>query len=852
MKTIDLSGEWLYNIHPQSVYENEPSPSGVFADEWRSGYKLPGSACENGLGKRQEYYDELTKEAVRAPREKYEYIGRLYVRRKIEIPKDWEGKVIRLFLERVNIASELWIDGIKIDNQIIELSAPHVYNLTDRITPGTHTITICIDNRNLVNMDIMASGYSIDTQGYWNGIIGRMELQCEEKPHLENIQVYPDEKGINIRAICVSENYSPMDQTQAIVTINVTDPTGNELGEKKFNKTLWVSRQPNYFRYDIENPKKWNEFNPSLYTVTVKYECSGVTDIKTVRFGMRVIKREGKKLILNDRQLALRGTIDCAQFPLTGYPDTDKKSWLRKFSIIKEYGLNHVRFHAWCPPEAAFEAADEVGIYLSIEMPLWLNRDVCAIEVGDDPAHYDYYPKEAITISDTYGNHPSFIMFSNGNENLGAFDLLERIIITTKAYDPRRVYTITTNFDHEVLPCEDYFCAYDANLKHIRIQNMHDEAAKDTYLDYRESVEEFDVPIISFEVGQYCTYPDVDICEKYTGNMLPVNFDAIRKDMKKHKVYDRLADYIKASGDMQIKLYKEDLEAAFRTKDFGGIELLSLTDYTGQSTATVGILDVFHNSKGIITPEEWRGFCNSVVPLFKAKRIFKNTENLEAELDLYNFGKNVILDPVFEIKIYNGSELFWHNHQRENKLSIPLGEINKSSMLKIEITVEGHKNIWRVFVFAETETPALRIIRTQAELDKIVANGGKAVVGAELFKDAKEGSFIPVFWSPVHFPTPKPLGSIIDINHPIFKVFPTEKYQDYQWKTLMEHSVNMQLPDGAKPLVEIVPNFVDNTICSPLFEIKVGAAELLYCGFDLNVDDITVKSLKNAIYNYMK
>ncbi len=849
MEIIDISGEWRYSLPPLSpVNDGE----GGFSGEWKEGFMLPGSACENKIGKKQEYYNELSREAVRAPREKYEYVGRMYVRRDVEIPSDWEGKAVRLFLERVNIASELWLDGRKIDRRIIALSTPHVYNLTDKITPGAHTLTICIDNRNLINMDGMASGYSIDTQGYWNGIIGRMELQCEPKPHLENIQIYPYETGIKIRAVCVSENYSPMEQTSAKITVSVSDPNGRALGGMSFYRTLWTSRQPEYMRYDIDEPVYWSEFCPALYTLTVRYECGGVCDVKSLRFGMRTIRRDGKRFMLNGRQISLRGTIDCALFPLTGYPDTDKAAWARKFGIIKQYGLNHVRFHAWCPPEAAFAAADEAGIYLSIEMPMWLNRDVCALEVGEDPAHYDYYPREAVRISDAYGNHPSFIMFSNGNENLGAFDLLEQITIETKAYDPRRLYTVTTNFDHAVLPCEDYFCAYDANLKHIRIQNMHDAAAKDTCLDYSEAVDEFDVPIVSFEVGQYCTYPDVDICERYTGNMLPVNFDAIRKDMQKKGVYRRLSDYIKASGDMQVKLYKEDMEAALRTKDFGGIELLSLTDYTGQSTATVGVLDIFYENKGFISPDKWRGFCGGVVPLFKAKRIFKNTETLEAELDLYDFGEKRIPDPVFEIKIYSGNELFWHNHQRDRRLAVPLGSIAKSTLLRVEVTVEGHKNSWRVFVFAQADCAEKpKIINTREELSEIIKTGGKAIVAKELFDRAKDGSFIPVFWSPVHFPTPKPLGAIIDNSHAVFRNFPTEKYPDYQWKTLMEHSKNCALPEGAKPIVEIVPNFVDNTVSSPLFEMEIGNARLLFCGFDLDIDDIAVKAFKSSIYNYI-
>jgi hypothetical protein len=308
-------------------------------------------------------------------------------------------------------------------------------------------------------------------------------------------------------------------------------------------------------------------------------------------------------------------------------------------SNIKEFGLNHIRFHAWCPPEAAFIAADRLGLYLLVEMPLWLNRDVVDYEFGDEDVHETYYMREARRIRKAYGNHPSFMMFSNGNENMGDFALLEDCIEQIKGNDKRCLYTLTSNFDHPVHPCEDYLSAFEMGHTAARIQFLHDKVAQDTSLTYDEVVDKIPVPVVSFEVGQYCVYPDVDIIKQYTGNMNPVNFDAIKKRMEEKGVYCRLNDYIKASGDLAAKLYKEDIEAVLRTQNFGGIELLSISDYTGQSTATVGMLDVFYNDKGVVDKKWWRGFCNEVVPLFSAKRIFYTNENLKGNFMLYDYGR---------------------------------------------------------------------------------------------------------------------------------------------------------------------------------------------------------------------
>lgn len=851
MNIIDLSGIWRWETDENDIGILEQFYSRCLKND---GFKLPGSTCENGIGKKQEYYSELTKEAARAPREKYEYVGALWLQHEVEIPQELEGKCVRLFLERVNIASELWLDGEKIDRQIIELSAPHIYNLTKRITAGVHTLTLRIDNRNLLNFGDMASGYSIDTQGYWNGAVGRIELQYEEMFHMENLQIYPNERGIRVQITFASEIWNPWQKYHTETELCVTTPDGQQLTVKSFESIIFNSRQVEYFDYEIDDIELWNEFTPNLYTLTAKATSKYNSDEKTVRFGIRSIRTEGKKILLNDRQISLRGTIDCAQYPITGYPPFDIEIWRKNFKTIKNYGLNHVRFHAWCPPECAFEAADEIGLYLSVEMPMWINKDIASLEYGDDPIHNQYYPNEARTISKTYGNHPSFIMFSNGNETLGNFELLSDITIQMKAYDTRRIYTLNSNFDHAVMQCEDYFCAMEAYGNHVRIQHLHDEVAEHTCIDYSKAVDELPVPIISFEVGQYCSYPDVDICERYTGNMLPVNFDAIRKHMIKRGIYPRLKEYIAASGDLAVKLYKEDIEAALRTKDFGGFELLSISDYTGQSTATVGILDVFFQSKGIVTAEEFCKFCNSVVPLFKAKRIFKNSEALDAELDLYDYGQQKIKNPLFDLKIYNGSEIFYQTQTTERKVSVPLCDIQKSSRLRVELSVGDYTNSWNIYVFADSAANTdVRIIRTAEELKDIITNGGSGIVTADILKNPIKGSFVPVFWSPVHFPTTAPSGEIIDNVHPIFDDFPTEKYPDYQWKTLLDNSkgADISVLNGLKPIVEVVPNFVDSTPSSPLFEMCVDKAKLLFCGFDLTKTDLSTVHLKNCIYSYV-
>lgn len=861
MKTIDLSGAWRYREDRQAEYQfcGERFPEGVFM--------LPGSTCDNRIGIKQEYYNSFSKEAVRAPRERYEYIAPLWLQKDVDIPDEAVGKSIRLFLERVNIASELWIDDKKIDRQIIALSTPHIYDLTGKLDAGRHQITLRIDNRDLLNIGEMASGYSIDTQGYWNGIIGKIQMQYEEKIHIDDVQIYPEDGGIRIKVVGASDVYLPLQYKDALAELTITVPDGRQLETKRETFRLCHSKEVNYFWYPLKNVRHWSEFDAAQYTLHIKYICDKKSDEKSIRFGMRTIRTEGKRILLNGIQISLRGTTDCAIFPDTGYPSMEIEVWRKRFEIIRSYGLNHVRFNAWCPPECAFTAADEMGLYLSVEMPLWLNYDVCSLEVGDDSIHRQYFMQEALAISKVYGNHPSFLMFSNGNENLGNFELLENITTCVKAYDPRRLYTLTTNFDHSILPCEDYLCAFQAGGRRVRLETLHDEAAYSTGLDYEEAVNSMPVPIISFEMGQYWMYPNVDLMELYKGNMLPVNLDAIKKHMEEKGIFHRLHDYIAASGDLAVKLYKEDVEAVLRTKNMGGFELLSLSDYTGQNTATVGILDVKFRSKGLITPEEFRGFCDEVVPLFKAKRILTNDEILEAKLDLYDFGKEKISNPEYSLIIMNGSNVFYKCKTRETKVSIPLTEIKESTELTVSLEVRGHRNQWSVFVYANNYTLTfgehrIHYINTHQELEKISQTGGYGIVTRECFENSVNCNFIPAIWSPAFYPSEshKFCGAIIDNVHPIFKNFPTGRYPDYQWKKLLENAMGENISciycktkgyEEIKPIVEMVPNIMDNTQYSPLFEAKIGKAKLLFCGFDLDEKYPEARQLKNSIENYV-
>lgn len=117
----------------------------------------------------------------------------------------------------------------------------------------------------------------------------------------------------------------------------------------------------------------------------------------------------------------------------------DTAAWRRYFRIAKEYGINHCRFHSWCPPKACFEAADIEGFYLQPELPFWGK-----MEKGDTTLIH-FLTKEGLQIQEAYGNHASFVMMAIGNELSGDQEAMVDMIARFRSEDGRHLYASGSN-----------------------------------------------------------------------------------------------------------------------------------------------------------------------------------------------------------------------------------------------------------------------------------------------------------------------------------------------------------------------------------------------------------------------
>jgi beta-galactosidase/beta-glucuronidase len=247
------------------------------------------------------------------------------------------------------------------------LSAPHIYELSKWLTPGMHTISIRIDNRiKDIDPGKAASSITDNTQTNWNGMIGKMILINHPAVYISDVQLYPDVDKKIVKAVVTVSNLTNKEMEYELSLMVFAKYVTN--GIKPLTKRIKLNKDTTVIEWEYPMGDRfslWDEFNPNVYTLNATLKGDLGIDTKATDFGMRKFEIKGTQFVMNGRTIFLRGTLECAIFPKTGYPSVSEKDWERIYRKCREYGLNHIRFHSWCPPEAAFIAADKMGIYLS-------------------------------------------------------------------------------------------------------------------------------------------------------------------------------------------------------------------------------------------------------------------------------------------------------------------------------------------------------------------------------------------------------------------------------------------------------------------------------------------------------
>jgi len=888
---LDLSGNWQFRIDRNDMGEEEKWYSKDLSDN----ITLPGSMAENRKGDDVTLHTEWTASIYDSsfffnPRlEKYReqenlklpfwltpvkyYVGAAWYRKNVTIPDSFNKKRVILFLERPHTETVVWVNNKRVGTQN-SLSVPHTYEIGDLLKKGENSITIRVDNRTK-DIDVGKDSHSItdQTQGNWNGIVGKIGLYTTPHSYIEDLQVYPDVKG-----------------KKAIVRVNVIGSRSGEITieAESFNsvndnkiapvkKSFSTNNKSGLVEIELpmgENFLTWDEFEPNLYRLKATLTTKQGKDIRETRFGMREFTIEGKSFFVNGRKTMLRGTVENCVFPLTGYAPMDVESWIRVFRICRSYGLNHMRFHSYCPPEAAMEAADIVGFYLQPEGPSWPNHGT---SLGDGRPVDDYLWEEAKRIVKKYGNYPSFCMFAIGNEPRGRWvPWVTKFVDYWKETDSRRVYTgASVGGSWAWQPASQFHVK--AGARGLEWNRMPDSRS-----DFSERINSVNEPFVSHETGQWCVFPDFKEIDRYTGVMKARNFELFRQDLKDRNMGDMSAQFLMASGKLQALCYKHEIERTLRTPDYAGFQLLSLNDYSGQGTALVGVLNAFWEEKGYIEATEFRQFCAPTVLLSQMdKFVFRNNEQLTADIEISHFGKEELTElsvnwsvqdeygKVFAKGILTADNIKIGNGQKLGTINVPLNDIKKAQKMNLKVWLDCKEvtNNWDFWVYPsilpEVISDNIHITDTLDEKTRnILDEGGKVLFltagNVEQGKDVVQ-YMTPAFWNTSWFKMrpPHTVGTLINDNHPIFRDFPTDYYTGLQWWELINRAQAMELnnfPEDFQPLVQPIDTWFINRKLGMLFEAKTGNGKLVVCSVDLqnNLENRPVASqLRHSILKYM-
>lgn len=826
------------------------------------------------------------------------YLGKAWYQRTIQIPETWHNRRVVLELERVMWQSDVWVDDQYFGSKD-SLTTAHRFDL-GVLAPGNHRLTIRVGNGQIHELGILGHAFGPETQSRWNGIIGEMKLTA--KPHffVERIRVDAPADPKQLRANVVLHNLSD-GQIEGDLTLSVTSIDGTQLLTRQ---TYSCSSDQGAQTVEAELPittaiQTWSEFEPNRYLLTAELKSTYGSNKMEIPFGFRSIERSGKQILLNGQPIFLRGTLDCAVYPRTGHPPTNLEEWRTVLSTIRDHGFNHVRFHTWCPPRAAFDAADELGIYLCPETPFWVDNWTSKIGLkpkllGFHDGVSDYVRREIQNISDAYGNHPSFTFFCIGNE-FGMdsdWQLVQDLVREAKRYDDRHLHSGSTA--RRRVAADDYW------VTHRTGQAVRGIGPAHSNWDYRDAIAETDLPVIAHETGQRPVFPDyASLLPKFTGPLLPLNYQRLQRELNAAGLAGQTNDFAKASAKFQMVQYKAEHEAMLRTPDFGGYQLLMLNDFTGQSEALVGILDPFWQSKGVFQDADVRQWNSRAVPLVRIESyIWTSEQTFEAEVDVAIFDSRDWSDctPVWELRSddgrfhirqpFDGRKLQNRGMQSLGSISAPLTAIQEATALTLTVDLAGGeptststspsstpaRNSWVIWVYppaskieSVSSPPSKDGILISERLDsktlQQLKNGAKVLLLAHGTKNprTKQTQFAAVYWSAGWWGDAfSHLGILCDPQHPAFSGFPNDGHSDWQWYELTQNATTFRFDltgDGFRLLVQLVPDFHHNQLLGQVFECKVGRGRLLVCGYDL-ASDLThrhaARQFRGSLLDYMR
>jgi len=796
---VDLQRTWQVTLVAADSLPDSIPPSPTFL----SLIELPGTLDDVGLGQRQSFDTSLNVPNLMHFSRERQFVGRAWYQLAINIPDHWKGRRAELSLERVLWRSQLWVNGKQVGEQN-SLSTPHRYIIErlDTLKRGLHVLTILVDNRDQIPglhlrdgrfpepSQTLTDAYTEHAQVKWNGILGEIDIRLAPDTGLENLTVFPEPAQQRLRISATPRHLAPGQAWQA----QVIDLAGDSV--------LYQAKlKPKEAQTIFELPKPlaaWDLNLPRLYRLRLWPE--GMPQrVDSVSFGYREMALHQGRLHLNGKPVFLRGVEDHGLFPDMGRPAMDRASWVERLAQVQSYGFNLVRFPSWCPPEAAFAAADTLGMLLDVSLPTSNDSS------SQDSATLAYLLAESERIRQAYGHHPSLLCLSLGAiaGQKGPNDTLEN--------DGR-------------------------------------------FLLSRDS-------LLLTEVGGYAMYPPVQSAERYDGVLLPINLLAVRQDLAQKGMLDQARAMQNASEARALQLIQVEIQAAMTDSGAAGFVLPFFRDYPGRGGVWAGLVEADGVPKNMTEAEQFACLNAdlTVWPELRSERLSDGTDSLKIALHLRNHRE--LLDSLtLRWKLTNHERLAVEFGQIELD-RVPLGLSHEVATIAVGLDVlvgpndlhlslaigdAPYRQAWEGWAFPtvedDEEPPAVLITRSRQQA-LAAWQAGQAVLWqvdgpAKVYGPV---SLDPLLGSPLFVEASAPtLGLLIDTAHQALASFPSASHGTDLWAPLLREAQSLRLDSlthdslSYRSLVSVIDHFTSNRRLSLLAEAEGGPGQLLITSLDLS------------------
>jgi len=350
-----------------------------------------------------------------------------WYQRTLQIDENKEVYVLKI--NKAQFGTMVWVNGKKV-GESFDCFASQEYDVTKFLqVPGKNTIVIRVGAHPGVIPEYITAGNDYEKKKWTSGMYDDVSLIACNYPYIETVQVAPDihKKEIMVQTTIISKP----GQEKLDLKYDLKEWKSGKAVSTMNYSTVVSSSKPTIITQNVPIPgmKLWSPKSPFLYTVSV----STGGDNTNTRFGMREFRFDTptKRAYLNDSIIFLRGSnIGLHRF----FDDSLCKShpweeqWVRKLltDLPKKYNWNCFRNSIGPLPDKWFDIADEAGLLIQNEYPIWV---------------WSYTPKWDFKIMEEHvkswmrdsWNHPSMAWWDICNETHS--DLLNGVIKNVRSLD---------------------------------------------------------------------------------------------------------------------------------------------------------------------------------------------------------------------------------------------------------------------------------------------------------------------------------------------------------------------------------------------------------------------------------